>query len=101
MKIIQRIRNNLIITCNDVNFLSATSIEFYIRQDDFFATYTPTVLDATTMAVSIPLADAKKLNAKHVVKVQFALTNTNGDPLASNVLELSVREFLKEAGYGS
>ena len=53
------------------------------------------------MVVSIPLADAKKLNAKHFVKVQFALTNTNGDPLASNVLELSVREFLKEAGYGT
>ena len=101
MKIVQRIRNVLTITCQDVNFLSASNIEVYVKQDGFFATYTPTVLDATTMAVSIPLADAKKLNAKHFVKVQFALTNTNGDPLASNVLELSVREFLKEAGYGT
>ncbi len=48
-----------------------------------------------------PLADAKRLNDRHTVKIQFALTNTNGDPMASNVLELTVREFLKEAGYGT
>lgn len=101
MKVIQRIRNNLTITCQDVNFLSASDIEVYVKQEGFFAAYTPTVLDATSMLVSIPLADAKRLSARHTVKIQFALTNTNGDPLASNVIELSVREFLKEAGYGT
>ena len=67
MKIVQRIRNVLTITCQDVNFLSASNIEVYVKQDGFFASYVPTVLDATSVSVTIPLADAKRLNDRHTV----------------------------------
>ena len=39
MKIVQRIRNVLTITCQDVNFLSASNIEVYVKQDGFFAAF--------------------------------------------------------------
>lgn len=96
----EKIRNTLTITCDSVDLTAVTNIEFYVRQAKFFGCYTPTVVSPNAMVVVIPLEDAKKLRTGEV-KLQFAFTDANGNPDATNVVTKTVGEFLKEVGYGS
>ena len=94
----KKIQNTLKITCNDVDLTAIGNIEFYVRQSNFFGCYTPAVLSSTEMAVIIPFEDAKKLRHGEV-ELQFAFTNTDGHPDASDILSMTVEDLLKEVGY--
>lgn len=96
----KKIQNTLKITCSDVDLTTITNIEFYVRQSAFFGCYTPTVLSSTEMVVVIPLEDAMKLRGDRV-KLQFAFTDANGNPDATDIVETNVKDLLKEVGYGS
>lgn len=94
----EKIENLLKITCEDIDLTTLTNIEFYVKQLRFFGCYTPIVISPTEMAVKIPLSDAKKLVTGDV-KLQFAFTDENGNPDASEVIEVKVKDLLKEVGY--
>lgn len=94
----EKIENTLKITCSDVDLTTLTNIEFYVKQRHFFGCYTPSVVSASEMAVTIPFADAKRLT-KGTAELQFAFTNAEGNPDASDVVEVEVANLLKEVGY--
>lgn len=94
----QRIENNLLITCDDVDLTTLSKLEIYMVQDGLFFQYTPKVLSATEMLVTVPLEDALRLK-KTSVRVQLAYTDDLGTPRASEPATVPVSELLKEAGY--
>jgi hypothetical protein len=96
----KRIQNSLHITCEDVNLTSVSNIEFYLRQSRFFRQYTPEVISEHEMVVVIPFEDAMKLMAA-AVQLQFAFTDADGNPRATEIESVPVGDLLKEAGYDS
>lgn len=94
----EKIKNALKITCSGVDLTTVRNIEFYVKQRKFFGCYTPIVVSASEMLVTIPFSDAKKLT-KGTAELQFAFTNAEGVPDASDVEKVEVAEFLKEVGY--
>lgn len=94
----KRIQNQLSITCKGVDLTAVTKIEFYVRQAGLFRTYMPDVVDANHMTVVIPFEDAMRLS-QGKAKLQFAFVDANGNPQATDIIEVSVHDFLKEAGY--
>ena len=94
----KKIKNQLKITCTDIDLTEITNIEFYVKQLKFFGCYTPSVLSSTEMTVTIPFEDAKKLK-RGEVELQFAFTDRNGIPDASEPTTIPVGKLLKEMGY--
>ncbi len=94
----QKIKNALLIECEDVDFTKITNIEYYVRQGGVGFTYAPRVLDAHSMVVIIPYEDAMQLTVTPV-RMQFAFLDEDGVPHASEPVTRPVGEFLKEAGY--
>ena len=94
-----RIKNVLHVLCEDVDLNLATNIEFYVKQMDFFGEYIPVVVSPHEMYVEIPCKDAHNLAPHLNVQLQFAYTDENGIPRASEIEIKSVGDFLKEAGY--
>ena len=74
----ENIENLLKISCDDVDLLAVSDIEFYVRQLRFFGCYIPHVISSHEMTVRIPFEDAKKLN-RGKVELQFAFTDVNGN----------------------
>jgi len=97
---IQRVKNNLQVTCNDVDFTTSTNIEFYLRQDAVFKSYTPTVVSAHLMTVQLPKSDMVTLKDTFA-ELQFALTDADNQPVISEIMVVPVMELLKESGYGN
>lgn len=95
---VKNMKNTLHIQCDDVDLMAVTYIEFYLRQGTFFRQYEPEVITEHSMLVGVPLDDAMKL-ANSTVRLQFAFTDADGNSRASEVTEVSVRDFLKETGY--
>lgn len=98
MTIRSKIRNQLKITCADIDLTTLTNIEFFVKQLGFFRYYTPTVLSSTEMAVVIPYQDAMDLT-KGTVDLQFAFKDAEGNPDASEIVTTNVKDLLKEVGY--
>lgn len=96
----KKIENQLKITCEDIDLTTLTNIEFYVKQARFFGCYEPIVTSSTEMVVIIPFEDAKKLT-KGSVELQFAFTDADGNPDATEVVTTEVSDLLKEVGYGS
>ena len=94
----KRIKNYLHIACEDVDLTAISNIEFYLKQGRFFRQYTPEVLREHEMLVEIPFEDAKQLMAADV-QLQFAYTDAQGTPRATEIVTMPVGDLLKEAGY--
>lgn len=94
----EKIKNTLKITCDDVDLTTLRNIEFYVKQSGFFGEYKVSVTSAHEMVVDIPFEDAMKLRPGKA-NLQFAFTDAQGVPDASNVLAVDVRDLLKEVGY--
>lgn len=94
----EKIKNTLKITCTDVDLTTLKNIEFYVKQRHFFGCYTPLVVSASEMAVTIPFSDAKRL-VKGTADLQFAFITAEGVPDASDVVTVEVADLLKEVGY--
>lgn len=95
----EKIKNTLKITCTDIDLTKISNIEFYVRQGYFFRSYFPDVISSSEMVVTIPFEDAKKLQHDKEVELQFAFTDENGNPDASDVVVSEVKELLKGDGY--
>ena len=96
----QRMENSLLIKVDGIDLTTVRNIEFYIRQGGLFLQYTPEVISLEEMVVLIPYEDAMKLTTGEC-RLQFAYTDANGTPLATDVKTVSVGTLLKEAGYAS
>lgn len=96
----EKIENRLTVTCEDIDLTTLKNIEFYVRQGYFFGCYTPDAIFPSEMLVTIPFEDAKRLRSGEV-KLQFAFTDVTGKPGASDVVTMTVGEFLKEVGYNA
>lgn len=94
----QLIANYIPISCDEVDFTTSTDIVVWIKQGSLFFRYTPTVVDAHNIVVEMPFADAKQLTISGA-KVQWALTDANGQPVASDPVMVSVGEILDKDGY--
>lgn len=94
----EKIQNTFKIACDDIDLTTITGIEFYVKQLKFFGCYTPRVISPSEMIVTIPFEDAKKLHDGSA-KLQFAFTDENGVPGASEPITVPVGELLKEMGY--
>ena len=94
----EKIENQLKITCSDIDLTTLTKIEFYVKQPRFFGCYTPVVISSTEMVVIIPFEDAKKLT-HGIAELQFAFTDSEGNPDASEIVKMEVDDLLKEVGY--
>lgn len=90
--------NYLEIVCEDVDFSEVSNIEFYIRQGGFFRQYSPFGLTEHSIVIKIPYEDAMELEPSYV-RLQFAYTDKDGVPRASEITSVSVGVLLKEAGY--
>lgn len=94
----QKIKNALLIECEDVDFTKISGIEYYVRQGRVGFSYMPQVIDEHRMVVIIPYEDAMQLTVTPV-RMQFAFVDEDGMPRASEPVTRPVGEFLKEAGY--
>lgn len=94
----EKIKNQLKVTCNDIDLTTLTDIEFYVKQIGFFRCYKPTVISSTEMVVTIPFEDAKRLKCGKV-ELQFAFTDADGNSDASEIVNEEVSDLLKEVGY--
>lgn len=96
---IQKVANSITITCQTIDFTTATNIEVYLKQAPFFKTYSAIVINSHSLGVNIPKEDAMSLDHTRV-QLQFACT-INGASVVSNIVCIPVEELLKEAGYGN
>jgi hypothetical protein len=98
----QKMANSLEITVDgaDLTTVQTGSLEVYLRQGDYFRQYIPTVIDADTLLVNVPKADAQFLKSGFC-RLQLAYRDANGTPQASQIAEIPVAELLKGAGYGN
>ena len=94
----QKIANALSVEVEGTDLTKASNLEFYVRQACCFFQYTPAVVDETHLLVKIPYDDAMRLRPDKV-HLQLALTDENGNPMAAEIVQESVKKFLKEAGY--
>ena len=70
-----------------------------MRQCCFFRQYAADVISSREMVIIVPLADATALANSKPVELQFAFTDAEGIPRASEVRSVPGGELLKEAGY--
>lgn len=96
----RNIENNLIIEVEGAALTGWSEPELYIRQGCRFLQYTPSLVDDSHIAVTVPLEDARQLNSGPG-QIQLAYTDANGVPQASEIKDIQVGELLKEAGYGN
>ena len=89
----QKIANALSVEVDGTDLTKATKLEFYVRQGCSFFQYEPTVVDETHL-----YADAMRLQAS-TVRLQLALTDGDGNPMAAEIVQTDAKKFLKEAGY--
>ena len=94
----RRMKNILRITCTDIDLTTVTDLEFYVKQGGYFKQYVPQVRSATEMLVELPMEDTQALKTEPV-RLQFAFTDANGNPGASEIANVPVDDLLKEAGY--
>ena len=95
---IQKIKNAIKATCEDVNLQRCKNIEFYVRQGYTTRQYTPNVMSPSEMLVEIPYEDAMQWGTG-TARLQFAFTDADGNSRVSDIVTVSVGELLKEAGY--
>ena len=93
-----KIQNRLHILCESVDLTGISGIEFYLRQGTLFKQYEPVVISESEMLVTIPHEDAMELTSS-AVQLQFAFTDAEGNPRATEVERIPVGVLLKEAGY--
>lgn len=97
---IQKVRNSLEITCKDIDFTTCTDLLLFVQQgEDFYREYELVPVEAHRAVVAIPKSDAMELSTKSV-SMQFAVTNSLGEPIISDIEKVEVRRFLGELGYG-
>lgn len=96
----RNIENNLVIEVEGAALTGWSEPELYIRQGCRFLQYTPSLVDDSHIAVTVPLEDARQLNSGPG-QIQLAYTDANGVPQASEIEDIQVGELLKEAGYGN
>ena len=112
----QKIANALSVEVEGTDLTKATKLEFYVRQGCSFFQYHGTdevsvadllalstgsgayEVDETHLLVKIPYADAMRLQAS-TVRLQLALTDGDGNPMAAEIVQTDAKKFLKEAGY--
>ena len=95
----QRIENYLYVNVEGVDLTTVTDPVFWVQQGNVFLEYVPEIADSGTMLVHIPKEDAMKL-WNNDVEMQFAFTTQEGRYMASDIVRMSVKRLLKEAGYG-
>lgn len=95
----QRIANALSVEVEGTDLTKVTKPEFYVKQACQFFQYTPKIVDETHLLVKIPKEDAMRMRPG-TVKLQFAATDGDGNPITVSTVEKTIEEFLKEAGYG-
>lgn len=94
----QKIANALSVEVEGTDLTKVTKLEFYVKQACQFFQYTPVVVDETHLLVKIPYEDAMRLQAS-TVRLQLALTDGDGNPMAAEIVQTDAKKFLKEAGY--
>lgn len=95
---IQRVKNIIEITCNDIDFTQASNMEVYINQGDTTFTYGLTAQNEHKAVFEIPKEDAMDMD-NGIARIQFAVT-IEDEAVVSNIVKVSVLELLKEEGYG-
>lgn len=93
------IENVLVFTADNVDLLSASRIQFWIKQrNGIFLQYIPQIIDNSSFRVTIPYDDAMKLSEGDA-EVQLALVTEGGTKLASDVEHICIKRLIKEGGY--
>lgn len=94
----QKIANALSVEVEGTDLTKASNLEFYVKQACQFFQYTPVVVDERRLLVKIPYEDAMRLQAS-TVRLQLALTDGDGNPMAAEIVQTDAKKFLKETGY--
>lgn len=101
----QKITNHLRVYVDKAEFTTCQNIEFYVKQEPngYFKEYSLgsgiTVVDDTHILVRIPQEDVMNLLDNKMVKMQCAYTDADGEDYSVDVVKITAKEFLKEAGY--
>lgn len=97
---IQKVRNLITITCEKIDFTTASAMEVYVEQGLHKFAYPLEATAEHEAQFEMPKRDAMKLAATSV-KMQFAATDENGAPVVSDVITVPVMQLLKVDGYGN
>jgi hypothetical protein len=97
----QRIRNNISLQVKGTDLSKCSDIRVYIAQQGVTYEFSGTVnaTDPSVFNITIPKATAMKFKYGEA-KIQLALTNSAGEPRASNPVRVRIGELLKGEGYG-
>lgn len=93
------IENTLLITVDGAELSGARKPELYLRQGELFLQYAPQIVDASTLRVTVPKADAQRLRHDQYVQLQAAWTDADGAPTVTEIAAVPVEDFLKAGGY--
>lgn len=99
----QKIENRLSLTVEGADLTGATELQLYLRQGvDLFFELTPEVIGVsesdTTLLVIVPFEIAKQLRRSGCL-LQLAWKDGDGNPMATEIVNVPVEALLKEAGY--
>lgn len=95
----QKIKNNLLVNVEGADLTKAKKIVFYIRQERLHLKYTPWIVDAGTMIVEIPKADADRLKHDVPAELQFAYTDEYDNDIPVGKVIVDVEELINPEGY--
>lgn len=97
----QRIQNKTVIDLDgSVDLTTSSDVTVWVKQGSLELKYTnPTVVTATQMTLTIPFADAMKLDATVHCTIQAAGLDSNYVPWSTDPVIVDVGEFIAEEGY--
>lgn len=96
----QRIENKITIDVTGADDLTTVSnLVIWIYQPLAKLEYTPMVVSAEQLLVTIPFEDAMKLRSENTAEIQIAYTDADGNKKASDIVTIAVKRLLDEEGY--
>lgn len=101
---IQRMRNLVVITVEDIDLTTVTDIEVELIQEStgverLFSGGEVVVVDDSKLSIDLPKDFCMQLDVEPL-RAQVMFTRDTGLPDATKPFAVPVRELLKEAGYG-
>ena len=96
----QRIENKITIDVTGADDLTTVSnLVIWIYQPLTKLEYTPMVVSAEQLLVTIPFEDAMKLRSENKAEIQIAYTDADGNKKASDIVTIAVKRLLDKEGY--
>lgn len=95
---IQKMRNTLCVYIYGIDLTKCSNFQFYLLQNNMQFSYAASAITSNKLIVEIPYEDAMKL-VPGCAQAQVCLTDSAGNPRATNLMQLRIEELINKDGY--